>query len=494
MSFQATALDQRYAFLDDIPPALVARVVTAASGTLEDRASGLLAWRGALLRGELPPTTPWPPAVAAAPLRAALAQLDLPRYTRDQPELVDRLLADLLDGFARVDAALQAQIDAELAALEAARQQPPRDDGTAAPPWTAAERAEARVAIAAGLADAPTTADATFMAAWDDRVRAWSAIADVFGDLGDMLGRGWDLSTGVLQHLGWDALPRLQELVARLPELRAVARALGRLHDSHDAPSVAEQITVPVRRIEEELREVITPHVPIEVRGITRGADIGRMLPAEAALLGHPQLRLLWHARRAERALLIYRAEGVDVERVRVERTTATTVTRARPRPERGPIIAVIDTSGSMHGAPEHVAKALVLELARVAHSERRRCFVYAFGGPGQVIEHEVDLSGAGIARLLDFMRMRFGDGTDIGALARALARVEQEAWRRADIVVASDGEWQAPAALVAAVTRVKAQGTRVHGIQIGRRWESGMASVCDPVHEFREWVALAGW
>ncbi|MBP8810879.1 MAG: VWA domain-containing protein [Kofleriaceae bacterium] len=493
MTFQPTALDQRYAFLDDVPPALLDAVVTAPGATLESRAAGLVAWRAALLDGGLPPTTPWPPAEVAAPFRASLAQLDLPRFTRNQPALVDRLLADLLAGFARLDAALQAQIDAELAALEVARLASDGDDEEP-PPWTVEERAKARASLAAGLADAPAAPDESFIAAWADRVRAWSAIADVFGDLGDMLGCGWDLSAGVLDHLGWEALARLQELVARLPELRAVARALGRLHDSDDAPSVAEQITVLVRRVEEELHEVVTPHVPIEIRGITRGADIGRMLPAEAALLGHPQLRLLWHARRAERALLTYRAEGIDVERVPVERTIETTVTRARPPPERGPIIAVIDTSGSMQGAPEHVAKALVLELARVAHSERRRCFVYAFSGPGQVIEHQVNLSRDGLGRLLDFMRFRFGGGTDIDAVTRALARVEQEAWRRADIVVASDGDWTAPAALRAAVARVKATGTRIHGIQIGRQGWSGMAELCDPVHEFRAWVAMAGW
>jgi len=38
---------------------------------------------------------------------------------------------------------------------------------------------------------------------------------------------------------------------------------------------------------------------------------ISRMLPSELVFLGHPQLKMLWHARRAEKALLTYRVEGV---------------------------------------------------------------------------------------------------------------------------------------------------------------------------------------
>lgn len=72
------------------------------------------------------------------------------------------------------------------------------------------------------------------------------------------------------------------------------------------------------------------------------------MLPAEASMLGHPQLRLLWHARRAERALMTYRVEGIEIERTLVEREVLQEAEQKRPRPQRGPIISVINTPGSM--------------------------------------------------------------------------------------------------------------------------------------------------
>jgi uncharacterized protein with von Willebrand factor type A (vWA) domain len=82
----------------------------------------------------------------------------------------------------------------------------------------------------------------------------------VFGDLGQMLGRGWDMSIGLLKHTGWFDLLRLKALVEKLPQLREIVRALGRLHATNDGASVAETILVPVRRLEEELQEIRTPH------------------------------------------------------------------------------------------------------------------------------------------------------------------------------------------------------------------------------------------
>jgi uncharacterized protein with von Willebrand factor type A (vWA) domain len=310
-----------------------------------------------------------------------------------------------------------------------------------------------------------------------------------------MLGRGWDMSTGVLKQTGWLDILRLRDLIEKLPQLREIVQSLGRLHTSNDGPSIAETILVPVRRLEEERREVRTPHVPSETRGVERSADISRMLPAEAALLGHPKLRLLWHARRAERALLTYNVEGSEFERHIVEREVMVEKPGRRPRPQRGPIIAVIDTSGSMHGQPEKVAKAIVLEAVRTAHAEKRKCFLYAYSGPAQVMELELDLTQDGLGRLMEFIGFSFGGGNDeAGVFARVLRRLTENDWRKADVIFVSDGEWHADASLVHSVEKARGDGTRFHGIQIGNRGQTGLHSVCDPVHEFRDWATAGGW
>ena len=219
------------------------------------------------------------------------------------------------------------------------------------------------------------------------------------------------------------------------------------------------------------------------------------MLPVEASMLGHPKLRLVWHARRAERALLTYLVEGIEIERRMVEREAQVEVQGKRPRPERGPILAIIDTSGSMHGEPEQVAKAIVLEAVRTAHAEQRRCFLYAYSGPGQVLEQELDLSPDGVGRLLSFLGFSFGGGNDeVGVLTKVLARIKANDWKKADVIFVSDGEWPAPAPVVGTVAAAREAGTRFHGVQIGNRGRTGLHAVCDPVHVFQDWAAAGGW
>ena len=503
--FDAASLERRYAFIEDCPEQFLRAIVGLPIGNLRERVAGVRAWRGALLAGELPPIDAWPPPEIAQPARRALEDLNIARFCKDQPNLVDPLLADILASFARQSSVVRGEVAARLRELEQlerdrlnaeerARSSKARRKGElAALDKAALERLRKQAEHEAQRSD--RDADGDVVATWGERVRAWAAIAEVFDDLGEIMGRGWDLSIGILRHTGWMDLIRLRELVEQLPQLREIVQSLGRLQVSEADETVADTVFLPVRRLEEERREVRTRHVPAETRGIERSGEIARMLPAEAVNLGHPKLRLLWHARRAERALLTYRVEGIEIERVLVERESEEAVEQRHSRPERGPIIAVMDTSGSMHGLPERVAKALVLEALRTAHAEKRKCFLYAYSGPGQVIEHELDLTPEGVGRLLAFLGLSFGGGNDeTGVMAKVVKRLAEKDWKKADVVFVSDGEWPAPSALVHSVEKAREGGTRFHGVQIGNRGRTGLHAICDPVHVFQDWATAGGW
>lgn len=64
-------------------------------------------------------------------------------------------------------------------------------------------------------------------------------------------------------------------------------------------------------------------------------------------------LRRLHMARRAERTLMSYERSGW----LEGEPTRTTSRSEIRPSADMGPIICCLDTSGSMHGARETVAK-----------------------------------------------------------------------------------------------------------------------------------------
>jgi uncharacterized protein with von Willebrand factor type A (vWA) domain len=221
------------------------------------------------------------------------------------------------------------------------------------------------------------------------------------------------------------------------------------------------------------------------------------MLPAEAMLLAHPRLRLVWHARHAERTLLTYedddRIEEVALHEVPIWRAAARRVPRRRL--ELGPMLVCVDTSGSMQGGAELVAKAVVLEAVRAAHAQRRRCHVFAFSGPGEVVDMALAADAGGLERLTRFMGQGFGGGTDIGApLERALAMLDEEAWQLADLLVASDGEFGATPEVRRAVAEAKAaRGLRVQGVLIGDRETFGMRELADDVFWVKDWRRFGG-
>jgi uncharacterized protein with von Willebrand factor type A (vWA) domain len=330
-----------------------------------------------------------------------------------------------------------------------------------------------------------------------------------FGDLDDLLSgsSGWDLSHGMWQQSGWHVFRDLQKRLEKLRELRDLVRSLGRAGGKGPMRRAPKQVYAS-RHPPGVLRSELFPE---QVRGLTKGGDLTQMLPAEVAMLAmgwprehgdsdedevtsrgsHPA-RLLFMARLAEKGLLSYQREGwVDDEPARVTRHL-----EVRPATELGPIIVCLDTSGSMRGPREVVAKSLVLECMRGAHAQRRKCFVYAFSGPGEVVSLELDVSPRALQKLLKFLQYSFSGGTDADEpLKLSLARLREEEWEAADVLVVTDGELRPPRQdlldRLAAANRDL--GLRVHGLLVGTEVTPAMEALCTDVHLFRSWSAVKG-
>lgn len=490
-AFEPDALSDAFAFVNKCPPEWIDRVVELPHGELQERIEGWGGWYQAVLAGTLPPEGTWPGSSVDGAVRTALKELKILSFCRNRQSLVDAVMVDVFEAFLRssveFDRAVLEQLK-EIEALDKTKANARNRDVMRSPQ-------ELRLLAHARALDCTAMclkSDAAMLAAWQPLVSVWCDIAAVFGDLGDLLGRGRDFSCGVLHHSGWRDLLRLHMLVKRLPQLRDLVRELGRLQGGSTEPSISETVFEPMRRIVEEQVQAPAPLVPADVRGVERGDSLSRMLPSQALLLVHPKLKLLWHARRAERALLTYRVEGAASESVEVDREEAVAHMLESPRPCRGPIIAVIDTSGSMSGTRESLAKALVLEALRLAHRERRRCLLIAFGGCHELAEMELSLDENGLGHLLEFLAMSFGAGTDPSSMVyRVLDRLRAAEWQRADVLVASDGAWTIDDALRAAVLDVRQHGVRFHGVQVGATGRSGLHSLCDHVHQLHQWMVL---
>ena len=92
--------------------------------------------------------------------------------------------------------------------------------------------------------------------------------------------------------------------------------------------------------------------------------------------------KLLFYAKLAEKALQTYERDGWGEFDTRIPDPDRREV---RPTADRGPILLCVDTSGSMRGPREVVAKALALECMRAAKVQERGCFVFAFAKKIQI-------------------------------------------------------------------------------------------------------------
>ena len=190
-----------------------------------------------------------------------------------------------------------------------------------------------------GAEAAATLALDAFAADWKERCGTMDELTAIFGEYADLVkNTRWDMMRGLLRSGGWQEVVRARRLIEALPELARIVRQLGRARET-DEPDASNRSDV--RIMEEHLamrqveRIVQVPDYPGETLGVRRSGRVARMLPAEAMLLLHPRLRLVWHARHAERTLLSY--EDDDRMPEMTQRTGAGLAPEFAPRAEQAP-------------------------------------------------------------------------------------------------------------------------------------------------------------
>ena len=453
------ALDPPYDGLAALPRELWLPALITSVGNDARRIADMAHWMAALNEGELPDeAADLGDAAALAPMRQAVAALGLPGLSRGTPAMAQQVMRSLLWHLDRI-------VDEQ-----------PRSDRAAA-------------------IQACATA---FRADWELDKAGWEEALALLQGLGELAHLRWDELRGQLRSREWQEALRISALLPELQPLAALIRSLGRSQRSAAQPPRPEAQTRPSPAEAQPVRwrETRLPDAPGELRGIQHTRHIEQMLGSEAAQIRHPVLRKLWRARLAEGRLLGYDSEAVLLDAVpdpRSRQAAASSLAQPEAR-ERGPMILCIDTSGSMQGAPENVAKAVVLEVMRVAHREQRACLLMAFGGPEEVIERELDLGRHGLQALLGLMGQAFDGGTDVQTpIERAIARVRQQHWASADLLIVSDGEFGCTAATLAQLDAARDElGLRVQGILVGDRETMGLLEVCDDIHWLRDWRRFA--
>jgi len=254
----------------------------------------------------------------------------------------------------------------------------------------------------------------------------WDAFGAVAKRAEDMIeGFGWDLSTSWEHARATDAKAP-PEMVAR------VARLAGRMYATLRGAS-AQRVA----------------GMAGEVHSVELGGAVERLLPSMYAAImdEHLEIPALYDVSR--RRAPQYAVRGTD-------------------KRARGPIVLMLDESGSMHGSRNEWAKAAAIAVARVAAAEKRRVAIVHFG-TSVVVR---DLVASDPASVLEMIGHFLSGGTDVGlALTSAIAEVKRLAARGdqgADVITATDGIDPASVEVQrAAVETMRAQGVRLWTVAI---------------------------
>ncbi len=307
--------------------------------------------------------------------------------------------------------------------------------------------------------DAIDNARKNFMEQLYKKVSEFNKLKELLEPFTKDLGRLWDLSCGTWKNSGFELLNKYADVLENDKAVMELAAMLGRY-----------------RKSEKEFEEVEIEKVVVrpkfkprhackgEVIGIRESDDISSMLPIEAATLLNPATKPIFLKKFAEKKLTTYdfRNQFGDTEKI-------TTKEKQLQEKEdgKGPIIICVDTSGSMHGTPEQVAKTLCFALTKIALRERRKCYLISFSTKVQTIELS-DLQNS-LDKLIDFLGMSFNGGTDANpALEKSLEMLETNDYKKADVLMVSDFVMETLSKeITEQIEKAKANKTRFHSLTI---------------------------
>lgn len=254
-------------------------------------------------------------------------------------------------------------------------------------------------------------------------------LKEILSDLDLGTGYFWDLSKGNLIESDINTLISWVEFLKKNKEIMELCNLLGKMK-KYNKELIKEKIS---RTIKYDIK-VPDKNSNEEISGIKLGKSIEYLLPNELALLNDSELEELFDLKYVEEKLMLFDYDSyINIEQ---EKKVEEFIESEKDE-EKGPIIICVDTSGSMSGAPERIAKAIAFCISSKTISENRPCLLINFSTSIEVIEFNKFSS---FSDILNFLKKSFNGGTDlIPALKYSLDKMESEKFEKADVLILSD-------------------------------------------------------
>lgn len=267
-----------------------------------------------------------------------------------------------------------------------------------------------------------------FIGLIEAKVKEYTQLLSVISPFSDYL--GWDLSRALWQESSFDIIQQYHHLLEDEASIKELADLLGSMRE---AEIELEEETYEKTIIRQEW--VQDPSVKSEIIGVHESDDLNNMLSSEAGLLSQDETELLFLKKYADKNLMTFKYE--DKKLVKSENYLMEVNQKVRLK-EKGPFIICIDTSESMMGRPEQIAKVLSMGILKMAMREKRKAYLINFSIGIKTLDL-YDIANT-VNDLAKFLKMSFYGGTDISlALFEAFRKLRSNDYEDADVLVVSD-------------------------------------------------------
>ena len=200
-----------------------------------------------------------------------------------------------------------------------------------------------------------------------------------------------------------------------------------------------------------------------DIAGVTTGNDIAASLPSELAMLATRETEDIFYDKFTRNRLQVF---------------ASASMVKGEKKEKEGPVFVCVDTSGSMTGDPERMAKSLALAIAEIAQRRKR---------PVCLINYSHTLSFFVLTdittqrrQLMKFLSQSYGGGNDENLLFNFIFnrlpkapdyRRFAKAFKGADLLIVSDFYWGGLFPDVKMnIERSRKQGMRFFALGIGNK------------------------
>lgn len=251
-------------------------------------------------------------------------------------------------------------------------------------------------------------------------------------------------------------IQKTAEVLVKYPALQEILQLMGREKEKNT----------------QEEDSTITRYIPLllahskskeEIEGIRFGDDLNNMLPTEVTWLSEPETEVYFFQKFASKQLQLFASKPPTIQQKKTDQEK-----QKKPRLQEGPMIISVDTSASMHGLSERIAKSMTMQILQTAKRKNRKCFLITYSVRAKALDISKPKHWS---KVKSFLKNQFSGGTDGEyMLAFVLDALNTDNYSMADVLIISDFEFNLPLSPTRKkIEEEQKKGTRFYGLQIGK-------------------------